>query len=253
MKLESIVAYLNAYLSIDGYPDYPPAFNGLQVEGPSDVLRVAVAVDVSLATITEAVELGAQLLIVHHGLFWGGAAPLTGRRFERVRALMDGGLALYSSHLPLDAHAEVGNCAILAREIGLEPADRFGEYQGAAIGWSGRFDEPQRLDELVLRVSGALGGGDVHVIPGGPERIERVGVVTGGGASFLEDAADRGLDALVTGEGPHHTHIDAMELGVHVLFGGHYATETFGVRAVGAHLAARFGIEWFFVDQPTGL
>jgi dinuclear metal center YbgI/SA1388 family protein len=253
MKLESIVSYLDAYLKVDGHPDYTPALNGLQVQGSSDILRVATAVDASVATIAEAVEREAQLLVVHHGLFWGGTAPLTGRLFARVRALLDGGLALYSCHLPLDAHPEVGNCALLARAIGMEPADRFGDYQGAGIGWAGRFDEPQRVESLAERVSDAVGGGHVHVIPGGPEWIERVGVVTGGGASFLEDAAALGLDALVTGEGPHHTHIDAMELGVHVLFGGHYATETFGVRAVGAHLSERFGLESFFVDQPTGL
>jgi dinuclear metal center YbgI/SA1388 family protein len=253
MKLESIVSYLDTFLIVDGHPDYPPAFNGLQVEGPSDVLRVATAVDASLATISGAIDGQAQLLVVHHGLFWGGTAPLTGRHYERVRALIDGGLALYSCHLPLDAHPEVGNCALLARAIGLEPTDRFGEYKGAPIGWAGRFDEPQPLEALAQRVREAVGGGEVHVIPGGPEMIERVGIVTGGGASFLEDAAAQGLDALVTGEGPHHTHIDAMELGVHVLFGGHYATETFGVRAVAAHLAERFDIDWFFVDQPTGL
>ncbi len=253
MKLESIVSYLDNFLAVEGHPDYPAAFNGLQVEARPEVLRVATAVDASLATITEAVEREAQLLVVHHGLFWAGTAPLTGRHYERVRALIDGGLALYSCHLPLDAHPEVGNCALLAKAIGVEPADRFGDYQGMAIGWSGPLDEPQRLESLAERVRAAVGGGHVHVIPGGPERIERVGVVTGGGASFLDAAAARGLDALVTGEGPHHTHIDAMELGVHVLFGGHYATETFGVRAVGVHLAERFGVDWFFVDQPTGL
>lgn len=253
MKLESIVSYLNGYLKVDGHPDYPPAYNGLQVEGPADVVRVATAVDASLATISRAIDDGAHLLIVHHGLFWSGSAPLTGRHFERVRSLVEAGVALYSCHLPLDAHPVVGNCALLARAIGLEPADRFGEYKGAPIGWSGRFAEPQGLEQLTKRVAEAVGEGGVHVIPGGPERIERVGVVTGGGASFLEDAAAAGLDALVTGEGSHHTHIDAMELGVHVLFGGHYATETFGVQAVGAHLAERFDMEWFFVDQPTGL
>ncbi|MEX2465811.1 MAG: Nif3-like dinuclear metal center hexameric protein [Gemmatimonadota bacterium] len=253
MKLESIVSYVDSYLAVHEHPDYPPAFNGLQVEGPPNILCVAAAVDASLATITEAAQRGADLLLVHHGLFWAGTAPLTGRRFERVRALVDGKLGLYSCHLPLDAHAEVGNCALLARAIGLEPSRRFGEYEGTGIGWEGALDEAVPVSVLVDRVREAVGGGAVHLIEGGPKSVERVGVITGGGASFLHEAARLGLDALVTGEGPHHTHIDAMELGVHVLLGGHYATETFGVRALAAHLAERFEVDWFFIDQPTGL
>lgn len=253
MKLESIVSYMDTYLSVSDHPDYRPAFNGLQVEGGVDVRRVAAAVDASLGTIEEAVERGADLLLVHHGLFWSGSAPLTGRHFRRVRALVEGGLAVYSCHLPLDAHPEVGNCALLARAIGVEPTDRFGAYGGAPIGWSGRLDVSGSVTHLVDRLEGALGGGPVHLIPGGPEHVERVAVLTGGGASFVQEAAELGLDALVTGEGPHHTHLDAMELGVHVLFGGHYATETFGVRALAHHVAERFGLDAFFIDQPTGL
>ena len=253
MKLESIVAYVDAYLSIADHPDYPPAVNGLQVEGPRRVRRIATAVDASLASIEEAVQREADLLIVHHGLFWSGSAPLTGRHFRRVRALIEGGLALYAAHLPLDAHAEVGNCALLARAIGVEPVDRFGSYKGVPIGWSGPFSDPGPVTRLAERLGAAVGGGPVHLIPGGPEHVDRVAVVTGGGSSFVQEAADLGVDALVTGEGPHHTHLDAMELGVHVLFGGHYATGTFGVRALGRHLAERFDVEALFIDQPTGL
>lgn len=253
MKLESIVSYMDAYLSVAGHPDYRPAFNGLQVEGPAEVGRIAAAVDASLGTINEAVERGADMLLVHHGLFWSGSAPLTGRHFARVRALVEGGIAVYSCHLPLDAHPEIGNCALLARAIGVDPTDRFGSYDGAPIGWSGPLDRPGAVTRLVERLEGAVGGRPVHLIPGGPDHVERVAVVTGGGASFVQAAAELGLDALVTGEGPHHTHFDAMELGVHVLFGGHYATETFGVRALADHVAERFRLEAFFIDQPTGL
>lgn len=252
MELESLVAYLDSYLDVAGHPDYPPAFNGLQVEGPAEVRSVAVAVDASQATIDAAIEAGADLLLVHHGLFWGGGAPLTGPRYRRVRALVEGGLGVYACHLPLDGHSEVGNCALLARAIGVEPAHSFAPYKGVDIGWWGELTADAALDQLTGSVRRAVGG-PVHVIAGGPDRIRRVGVVTGGGASFLEDAVRLGLDALVTGEGPHHTHIDAMEQGIHVLFGGHYATETFGVRALGAHLAERFGLDWTFLDFPTGL
>lgn len=253
MKLESIVSYLDSYLAVDGHPDYRPAFNGLQAERSGEVLRIGAAVDASLGTIEEAVDRGVDLLLVHHGLFWSGSAPLTGRHFQRVRALVAGGLGVYSCHLPLDAHPEVGNCALLARAIGVDPVDRFGSYEGAPIGWSGPLDVPGPVAGLVERLQGAVGGGPVHLVPGGPEHVERVAVVTGGGASFVQEAARLGIDALVTGEGPHHTHIDAMELGVHVLFGGHYATETFGVRALADHLVERFGLESVFIDQPTGL
>lgn len=252
MKLESILEYLEAYLSVSDHPDYPTAMNGLQVEGPTEVQHVAAAVDASQASIDAARDAGADLLLVHHGLFWSGLEPLTGPRFRRVRALIEGGIGLYSCHLPLDAHPEVGNSALLARALGVEPENRFGSYKGADIGWWGELPEPIPLSALVQRLEVAVGGG-VHVIPGGPARVQRIGIITGGGASFTPVAADLGLDALVTGEGPHHTHFEAMERGVHVLLGGHYATEVFGVRELARHLADRFGLEWTFIDQPTGL
>jgi len=252
VKLESLVQYMDEYLSVTGHPDYPGALNGLQVGGRESAERIVVAVDASEASITEAAARGADLMIVHHGLFWGGLRPLTGRNLRRVRGLIENGIALYSCHLPLDGHPEVGNSALLARALGLELEGRFAAYQGAEVGWHGRAAQSLGAKALVERVEQTLGG-PVHLVAGGPERIDRVGVVTGGGASFLEEAARLGLDALVTGEGSHHSHFDAMELGVHLLLGGHYATETFGVRALGAHLAERFDVSFEFVDQPTGL
>ena len=252
MKLESLLQFIGEYLAVEGHPDYPGALNGLQVGGPEQVEKLAVSVDASEASIREAVARGADLIIVHHGLFWGGLRPLTGPHLRRVRALIENGVALYSCHLPLDGHAEVGNSALLGRALDLELEGRFAAFEGAEVGWHGRPREPLNLATLVARAEEVLGG-PVHTIPGGPARIDRVGVVTGGGASFIEEAAHLGLDALVTGEGPHHAHFDAMELGIHVLLGGHYATETFGVRALGLHLADRFGLTCDFIDQPTGL
>lgn len=165
---------------------------------------------------------------------------------------MENGIALYSCHLPLDGHAEVGNCVLLARAMGLEPEGRLGRYEGVDIGWWGRLPDAQDAHGLSERVSEAVGG-PVQALPGGPDRIETVGVVTGGGASFIGDAVDLGLDAFVTGEGAHHTYFDATELGIHVLFAGHYRTETFGVRALGEHLTDRFDLPTHFIDQPTGL
>jgi dinuclear metal center YbgI/SA1388 family protein len=248
MKLASLVEYLDGYLRITGHPDYPTALNGLQVEGADEVHRVCAAVDASERAIDAALAKGAELLIVHHGLFWDGLRPVTGRRRRKLAKLLAADLSLFSVHLPLDAHVEVGNCALLARALGIEPRGRFGAYQGADIGWWGALEIGR--DDLAKRAESALDG-PVRVLAGGPAQVGRVGVLTGSGA-FVEDAARLGIDTVVTGEGPHHVAIDAAELGVNVLYGGHYATETFGVRALAAHLAERFGLAHEFLDLPTG-
>lgn len=253
MKLEPLLQYLDSWLNVSAHPDYTTALNGLQVGGPSEVETVVTAVDASEASIRAAAEHGADLMIVHHGLFWSGLEPIVGRQESRLRALFDANIALYSVHLPLDSHMEVGNCALLARAIGLQVEGRVGGYKGHDIGVWGELVEPMAVEELQKLVSAAVGGGDVRALPGGPNAVRSVGVLTGGGASFVREAAKAGLDAFVTGEGAHHTYFDAAEFGIHVLLAGHYATETFGVQAVGAHLTERFGLQTHFVDQPTGL
>ena len=253
MKLESLLQYLEGYLQVSSHPDYPGALNGLQVEGGrDDISHVVAAVDASEAAIQEAIECGADLLMVHHGLFWGGPQPLTGRLMRRVRPLVEAGVSLWSCHLPLDGHPEIGNAALVARALGLDIEGRFAAYQGAEVGCHGRLEPALGAEELRARAVDALGG-PVRVLDGGPDRIERVGVVTGGGASFVEEAVELGLDAFVTGEGSHHTYFDAMELGVHVLLGGHYATETYGVKALAQHVSERFDLTCDFLDLPTGL
>lgn len=251
MKLGALVDYLDGYLSIPDHPDYRTALNGLQVQGPDEVTRIAAAVDTSEAVIRHAVEEGAQLLLVHHGLFWDGLRPLTGRRYRKVAGLLSGGVALYSAHLPLDGHPEVGNCILLARALGVEVEGRFGEYEGSPIGWWGTPSEWER-EELMARCEKVLDG-PVQLLDGGPEKLRKVAVVTGGGGSFIEAAARAGVDTLVTGEGSHHTFVDAHELGLNVIYGGHYRTETFGVKALAEHLGERFSLEWVFLDHPSGL
>lgn len=249
--LKSLVEYLNGYLGIPAHPDYPNALNGLQFGDGGRVSRVGAAVDASEAVIRDAAARGVDLLLVHHGLFWGGLEPLTGRHFRKVSAMVEAGLALYAAHLPLDGHAEVGNCALLADALELERDGRFGEYQGSPLGWLGRPRESGR-EALVARCEAILDG-PVQVLAGGPEEVSRVAVVTGAGGSFIQEAARAGVDTLVTGEGAHHHFTDAHELGVNVLLGGHYRTETFGVRALAAHLEAQFDLEWVFLDHPSGL
>ena len=252
MKLESLLQYMDGYLGTKGHPDYPQAWNGLQVGGTRDVVHIAASVDASEAAIREAVDRGADLLVVHHGLFWGGAAPLAGRLLRRVAPLIRAGTALYSSHLPLDSHVEIGNNVLLCRALGIEPEGRIYPFEGTGLGWHGSLPSAVDARGLVESVEDAVGG-QARLIEGGPARITRVGVVTGSGAGALADAVDLGLDALVTGECQHQHYFDAMELGIHLVLAGHYATETFGVRALAEHVARRFDLDWSFVDQPTGL
>lgn len=249
-KLEQILHFLDEVFAPATFPDYPHALNGMQVMGPEGVGRLAVAVDASEEAISAAVAKGSHLLLVHHGLFWGGLGPLTGPRFRKVAALIRGGVGLYSLHLPLDAHPELGNCVVLAKELGLEPGGRFGTFQEVEVGWWAPASGSR--ESLLTRLDGVVGGG-ARLIPGGPVEVQRVGVLTGAGAGALEEAASRGLDTLITGEAPHHAYHEAMELGVNLLLGGHYATETFGVKALGEKMAERFDLSWEFLEFPTGL
>ena len=248
--IEAVVKYLDGYLDVAGVPDYRGAHNGLQVQNSGSVTRVAAAVDASERTVRETIRRGCDLLLVHHGLFWDGGVPVTGRRYRRLQPLIEADVAVYSSHLPLDVHAEVGNNAVLARALGVEPEGRFGTYEGADLGWWGRLDVKREV--LAARLDETLGG-RVQMLPFGPEVVRTVGVITGGAGSMTGVAAAAGLDAFVTGEGSHHTYFDAEELGINVFYGGHYATETWGVKALAGHLEERFGLEWEFIDHPTGL
>lgn len=250
VEIETLVEYLDEYLLVDDIPDFPNALNGLQVDAPGPVSRVVAAVDATAASIRGAIEAGGDFLLVHHGLFWDGNRPVTGRRYRRLAALLEAGIAVYASHLPLDLHPEVGNNVVLARELGIEIEGRFGSHEGMDLGYWGHL--PLRREALAARLDELLGG-PVKLIAGGPERVERVGVLTGGGGSFVAQAVAAGLDALVTGEGSHHTYFDAQEGGLNLYYGGHYATETWGVRALAEHLAARFDLDWAFLDLPTGL
>jgi dinuclear metal center YbgI/SA1388 family protein len=249
-SLERIASYLDDYLRVTDVPDDPRALNGLQVDGPSQVARLLGAVDASAATIEAAAERGGGLLIVHHGLFWGGLQRLAGRLGRRVRMLMRHDVALYAAHLPLDCHPEVGNNAVLARELGIAGTTPFGRSDGMDIGLVGRLEV--RLDELAARIEQRLAH-HPYVIAKGPPVTRRVAVVTGAGSFLLREAHEKKIDTFVTGEGPHHCFFDAEEWGINLILAGHYATETVGVRALGAHLQEVFGLPFEFLDHPTGL
>ena len=253
VPLPALTEYLDEYLRIREIPDEPGALNGLQAENHSGLVsRIVAAVDASLDTIKTAVCEEPCLLLVHHGLFWDGNVPLTGRRYRRIRCLLENDIALYSAHIPLDVHTDVGNNYVLARMLGLGALEFFDTYRGIPIGVQGLLEKPVPRGEFVSRVEKLLGA-KAKLIPGGPELTERVGIITGGAGSRIAAARESGVDTYLTGEGAHHTYFDATELSVNAIYAGHYATETVGVKALAEHLATKFDLPWEFHDHPTGL
>ena len=248
--LAELVTYLNHYLDVAGVGDSPEALNGLQVENAGRVHRLAAAVDACEATIALATAQRADLLIVHHGLFWNGLGPLTGPAYRRVAGLIRGDVAVYSSHLPLDRHPEVGNAPVLARQLGIVIRGDFGTYRGQTVGVWGELDVTR--EELRQRIAGVTGQAP-RVMAFGPDRARRVGIVTGAGGGEIRQVAQASLDTYITGEGPHWSYFDAEELHLNVFYAGHYATETMGVKALAEHLSTKFGLPWVFLDHPTGL
>jgi dinuclear metal center YbgI/SA1388 family protein len=250
VSLAAIVEHCDRLLRTRDIGDYDGAVNGLQVENASSVTRIAAAVDASLATVRLAIAAKADLMIVHHGLFWSPSHPWTGRKYELLRLLLNHNLAVYSSHLPLDAHPKLGNNARLCAALGLKHLRPFFLSHGQCIGFQGRARISR--DELVNRLQRATGVKPL-LIPGGKIVCQRIGVVTGGAGNELQHAAEEGVDTFITGEGSHWTFAAAEEVGLNVLYGGHYATETFGVKALAAHLARKFRVPWSFLDHPTSL
>lgn len=251
-QLSSVISYLNSLLRPELFRD--SAYNGLQVESNSrDVRKVAVAVDAGLSIIEKAVSEKADLLIVHHGLLWGQTMPVTGVFAKKVELLQRNNCSLYASHLPLDAHAEVGNGFELGRFLGLEELQGFFEYQGSVIGAHGRFRRPIPLAELVERTKALVGAPAPLVLGFGKQSVQTVGIVTGSGSSAVSAAAQAGLDCYVSGEPKHEVYHLAKELKLSAVFAGHYATETFGVRALAKRLEKDFDLQSVFVDETSGI
>jgi dinuclear metal center YbgI/SA1388 family protein len=261
IPLARITEYLDQYLRIGEVPDETNAVNGLQVANSGAIGSIVAAVDASQTTIDGVVaglEAGkpAPLLLVHHGLLWDGNVPITGRRYRRISALLDHDISVYSAHIPLDIHPEVGNNAVLAERLGIEVDGWFGIYHGIPIGvWGQAPSSFLTRESLALELDYVLHTlkGSATLIPGGPERPSRVGIITGAAGNMIGQAREAGIDTFITGEGPHHTYFDAMEGGINLIYAGHYATETLGVQALASHLAERFDLEWDFHDHPTGL
>ena len=255
-SLADVAAHIDTLLRVAEVTDYPTALNGVQVSHRGPVHGIAAAVDASVRTIDGAITAGANLLIVHHGLFWAGAQHVKGRAYERMQRLFMHDIAVYSAHLPLDAHEIHGNSRLLASALGLVASAGFAPFYGVACGVRGTSDVATAGLHERLRVFAREHGGDARATPFDQQRRTRVwAICTGAGANqdTLREATDSGVDTLIVGEGPHWTAVDAMDSGLAVLYGGHYATETLGVRSLADHVGRKFDLPWTFVPSPTGL
>jgi dinuclear metal center YbgI/SA1388 family protein len=251
----AIARFLDDALQTAQFADYENAHNGLQLDHRGPVRRIATAVDFSGATLEAAIARDANLLILHHGMFWGGTLPIVGPWYSRLSKLIAHDVAVYASHLPLDAHPSFGNCALLATALGLTFDSRFAAHRGSPIGVSG--DCRISTAELLARTDAfaRARGGHARASFLEPERVSsRWAIATGAGASsdVIREAAARGVDTLIVGEGPHHTTVDAPEYGLTIIYAGHYASETLGVEALAPLLASTFGVPAEFLLLPTG-
>jgi dinuclear metal center YbgI/SA1388 family protein len=248
-QLPEVISYLDELLEVHDFQDYGP--NGLQVPGSRELSVVATGVSAHRELIEQAASAGAQLVVAHHGLFWDlHPRSISPAMKERLRVLFENDMSLAGYHLPLDAHPEVGNNALICAALGLERGEPFGEHRGRAIGFVGRSADGVPFDELGARCTAAFGR-EPFTWDAGPERVHSVGIVSGAAASSFAEAIALGLDAFLTGEPAEHVMADARESGTHFIAAGHYATETFGVRRLGELLAERFGVEHRFVDVPN--
>lgn len=250
MKRDELVNYLDGYLRIQDIPDYGP--QGLQVEGADEVNRIAFTVDAGLPCIEAAIKVGAQMQIVHHGLFWGKQELIRGPFGRRIRRLVESDLNLYAAHLALDAHPEIGNNVELANMLGLTVESWYADVKGTAVGVICQAGEGMPLERLVEKVKARLSA-EPRLLAHGPGTVNRVAIVSGAGAGTAEEAATLGADTLLTGETSHSHFYAAQDYELNVIFGGHYATETVGLKALGRHLYSRFGLETVFIDFPTGM
>lgn len=246
VALKELVDYTNKLLDVTSFADYCP--NGLQVEGRAQVQRLVSGVTASLALLEAAAETGADALLVHHGWFWKGESPcVTGMLRRRLKVLLDTGISLLAYHLPLDAHAELGNNTQLARVLGLEAAGRFGDAGGLQLAQYGVLARPLDAAGFCEYLESSLGRSPWHIAGSAPQ-IERVGWCTGAAQSYIMAAAALGLDAFVSGEISEQTVHVARETGIHYFAAGHHATERFGACALGEHLAGQFGLTHRFID-----
>lgn len=248
--LKKFVCFLDSELALSEFPK-DESINGLQVEGKEHVAKIGIAVDACEYVFREAAARGIDFLLVHHGLIWGGLKSVRGITRKRLKTLLDSGVSLYACHLSLDWHPKYGNNAELLRILSIKRKGEFGEYHGKRIGYWGKTEAPMSMAEFVKRVDKTLKTRSFYV--DFRRKVQNVGVVSGGGWSAIHDAEELGIDTFLTGEPSHSAYTLAEEMKVNLVFAGHYATETLGVKAVGKMLSKKYGIPVDFIDHPTGL
>src|SRR6266513_2478406 len=249
-SLVQIVRYLDRYLRVREIEDWPNALNVLQIENSGRITKIGAAVDVSTRGLSEAANKDVDFLLVHHGSFWPGLQPVTGALYRQLKLTLENDIALYSAHLPLDIHPKVGNNTQLATTLGLRSTAPFFKEKGQFIGLKARASLPR--EKLIRKLRRALAG-PVKTFSFGPKKTHTIGIITGGAGSEIHRIAGEKIDTFITGEAPHWAAVAAEELGINLLLGGHYATETFGVKALAVHLSKRFKLPWEFLAFPTGL
>jgi dinuclear metal center YbgI/SA1388 family protein len=254
MKIKEFDRFIRNLLKFDMYKSTDPAINGLQVtRSRPEIKKIVFAVDAAMESFRCALEHNADMLFVHHGLLWKASQTLTGEFYARIRFLIEHDLALYTAHLPLDSHAQLGNNINIARQLGLIDIEPFGEYYtGVHIGYKGKFSSPASITKVVELTCGHKDN-CIRMLPFGKKQISTVGIVSGGVPHAAFQAIKEDLDLFITGDASHEVYHSCLEAGLNVIFGGHYLTETYGVKAMAAYLCQTCNLETEFIDIPTGL
>jgi dinuclear metal center YbgI/SA1388 family protein len=253
MNFDDLDKYFRGFLPFEEFARIDPSKNGIQVaRSASAIERVAFTVDAAMEPFQAAADWGAHALVVHHGLFWGHEQTLTGTHYERIRFLLQHDLGLYACHLPLDAHLEVGNNAVMAEALGLQEVEPFGEYKGLAIGVKGVLPKPLTPEEVAVELFGSADV-PIRILPFGKEKVRTIGLISGGAPRDAMTAVAEGLDLFITGDAAHAVYHNCRESGINVMFAGHYATETWGVWKLSEKLRQEKDVETRFIDIPTGL
>ena len=246
-------AFFKSFLEIESFASTDKSLNGIQVDNDGSIVRkVVFAVDAAMETFEQAAVKNAGMIFVHHGLFWGDPAKLTGTLRQRVKFLLDHNICLYAVHLPLDQHPKMGNNAALAELLALENIEPFGDYHGRKIGYKGTFAKPVTTEDVVKKIS-FMGRPPQGIFPFGKKESSTAAVVSGGAAQIVLEAIEEGIDLFVTGESSHSIYHHCLEGKINMIAGGHYSTETWGLQAVMRHCKAELGVELEFIDVPTGL
>lgn len=257
MNINDLDAWIRSILDMDGFQRIDISANGLQVTHRVDKLqRIAFAVDACLETFMRCKDIGAQALVVHHGLFWGREELLAGYHYDRMRFILENDIALYAAHLPLDAHPEVGNNYGIASSLGLQELQPFGQYKGKTIGVQGKLPKAKNIFEIQQQLFGH-DGNVIRTLPFGNSEVETVAIVSGGGATDVDEAIVNGVDLFITGDASHTVYHRCLESSINVIFAGHYLTEVWGVKLLMQKFlngpGKEYGVQAEFIDVPTGL